>query len=62
MGISKKPWPILSVCGFKSRIDTILRSYPFSPDSVKNPYGAGNPCSSSSPTNHYGRGLQIEGR
>jgi len=22
MEISKKPWPILSVCGFKSRIDT----------------------------------------
>jgi uncharacterized protein with ParB-like and HNH nuclease domain len=22
MEISKKPWPILSVCGFKNRIDT----------------------------------------
>jgi hypothetical protein len=35
---------------------------PFSPDSIKNPYGAGNTYSPSSPTNPYGRGLRIEGR
>jgi len=29
---------------------------------VKNPYGAGNPYSPSSPTNLYARGLRIEGR
>jgi len=33
---------------------------PFSPDSIKNPYGAGNPYSPSSPTNPYGRGLRNE--
>lgn len=47
MGISKKPWPILSVCGFKNRIETILQGYLYSPDSLMNPYG---------------RGLRIEGR
>ena len=29
---------------------------PFSPDSINNPFGAGNPYSPSSPTNPYGRG------
>ena len=36
--------------------------FPFSPDSIKNPYGAGSPYSPSSPANPYGRGLRIEGR
>jgi hypothetical protein len=35
---------------------------PYSPDSIKNPFGAGSPYSPSSPTNPYGRGLRIEGR
>ena len=39
-----------------------LYGSPFSPDSIKNPYGAGSPYSPSSPTNPYGRGLRIEGR
>jgi len=39
-----------------------LSANPFSPDSIKNPYGAGSPYSPSSPTNPYGRGLRIEGR
>jgi hypothetical protein len=35
---------------------------PYSPDSIKNPFGAGNPYNPSSPTNPYGHGLHIEGR
>ena len=35
---------------------------PYSPDSIKNPYGAGNPYSPNSPTNPYGRGLRIQGK
>ena len=34
---------------------------PYSPDSIKNPYGAGNPYSTSSPYNPYGQGLEIYG-
>jgi hypothetical protein len=35
---------------------------PYSPDSIKNRFGAERPYSPSSPTNPYGRGLRIEGR
>lgn len=32
---------------------------PYSPDSINNPYGAGNPYRQDSPTNPYGTGLRI---
>ena len=39
-----------------------LSANEFDPNSVANPFGAGNPYSLSSPTNPYGIGLRIEGR
>jgi hypothetical protein len=33
----------------------------FSPDSINNPYGAGNRFDINSPTNPYGQGLSIYG-
>ena len=34
----------------------------FLPDSINNPYGAGSPYRSESPTNPHGHGLRIEGQ
>jgi hypothetical protein len=33
----------------------------FSPDSINNQFGAGNPYSLDAPTNHFGHGLRILG-
>jgi len=35
---------------------------PFSPGSINNPFGDGNPYNLNSPTNPFGRGLRIEGQ
>ena len=39
-----------------------LGNSPFSPDSLNNPFGAGNPFKADSPNNPYGQGWRIEGR
>ena len=45
------------ICG--AQMNSTGFGSPFSPDSINNPFGAGNPYS---PMNPYGRGLRIEGR